>query len=124
MLCICVGDVMDAVFSVCIAMRGAVGGRVWEGCVFSHADVVCLCLVFILRQSSMLRSAWLKFVNAGRRCKRRPYGRGILQYRSHDCPVGSNECLLLFTPFCCDEGFYYLCRYVCVYIDVVNMCYM
>ena len=27
MLCVCVGDVMDVVFSVCIS--GAVGARVW-----------------------------------------------------------------------------------------------
>ena len=30
MLYICVGDVMDVFFSVCIVMRGAVGTRVWE----------------------------------------------------------------------------------------------
>ena len=30
MLCVCVAVVMDVVFSVCIVMRGAVGGRVWE----------------------------------------------------------------------------------------------
>ena len=29
MLCACVGDVMDVVFSVCIVRRGAVGARVW-----------------------------------------------------------------------------------------------
>ena len=29
MLCVCVGDVMDIVFSVCIVMHGAVGARVW-----------------------------------------------------------------------------------------------
>ena len=29
MLCVCVGDVMDVVFSVCIERRGAVGGCVW-----------------------------------------------------------------------------------------------
>ena len=29
MLCVCVGDVMAVVFSVCIAWRGAVGARVW-----------------------------------------------------------------------------------------------
>ena len=29
MLCVCVGDVMDVVFSVCIARRGVVGARVW-----------------------------------------------------------------------------------------------
>ena len=27
-------------------------------------------------------------------------GRGILQRRSHDCLIGSHECLLLFTPTC------------------------
>ena len=30
MLCVCVGDVMDVVFSVCIVRRGAVGARVGE----------------------------------------------------------------------------------------------
>ena len=29
MLCVCVGHVMDVVFSVCIVKRGAVGARVW-----------------------------------------------------------------------------------------------
>ena len=29
MLCVCVGDVMYVVFSVCIVRRGAVGARVW-----------------------------------------------------------------------------------------------
>ena len=29
MLCVCVGDVMDVVFSVCIVRRGAVGACVW-----------------------------------------------------------------------------------------------
>ena len=43
----------------------------------------------------------LQFLNAGRGCKRRPYGRGILHSRSHDCFVSSNECLLLFTTSCC-----------------------
>ena len=35
-LCVCVVDVMDVVFSVCIVRRGAVGARVWEVCVFRH----------------------------------------------------------------------------------------
>ena len=30
MLCVCVVDVMDVVFSVCIEMRGAAGARVWK----------------------------------------------------------------------------------------------
>ena len=29
MLCFCVGDVMDVVFSVCIVRRGTVGAHVW-----------------------------------------------------------------------------------------------
>ena len=29
MLCVCVGDVMDVVFSVCIVRLGAVSARVW-----------------------------------------------------------------------------------------------
>ena len=28
-VCVCVGGVMDVVFSVCIVRRGAVGARVW-----------------------------------------------------------------------------------------------
>ena len=28
-VCVCVGDVMDVVFSVYIVRRGAVGARVW-----------------------------------------------------------------------------------------------
>ena len=35
MLYVCVGDVMDVVFSVCIMTRGAVGASVWEVCVSS-----------------------------------------------------------------------------------------
>ena len=41
MFCVCVGDVMDVVFSVCIVTRGA---------------VLCLGLVCILWQFSMLHS--------------------------------------------------------------------
>ena len=37
----------------------------------------------------------LPFVNAGRGCKRRPYGRGILQSWSDNCLVGGHECLHL-----------------------------
>ena len=33
----------------------------------------------------------LQFVNAGRGCNRRPYRRGILQSRSHNCFIGSHE---------------------------------
>ena len=30
MVYVCVGDVMDVVFSVCIVRRAAVGARVWK----------------------------------------------------------------------------------------------
>ena len=59
MLCVCVGDVMDVVFSVCIVRHGAVGACVWGVSVFRHADAICVCLVFILWQFSMLHSARL-----------------------------------------------------------------
>ena len=39
---------IDVVFSVCIATRGAVGARVLEVGVFCHADVAFLCLVCIM----------------------------------------------------------------------------
>ena len=54
---VCVVDVMDVVYSVCIVRRVAVGARVWEVWVFRHTDIVCLCLVCILWQFSMLHSA-------------------------------------------------------------------
>ena len=30
MVCVCVGDVMDVEFYVCIVRRGPVGARIWE----------------------------------------------------------------------------------------------
>ena len=57
MVYVCVRGVMDVVFSVCIVTYGAVGVYVWEIWVFRHVDVVCLCLVCILCQFSMLHSA-------------------------------------------------------------------
>ena len=113
MLCVCVGDVRDVVFSVCIVRRGAVGARVWEVCVFRHAYVVCLCASCGSSQWCVLHD--LQFVNVGRGCKRRPYGRGILQSRSHSCLVGSHERLFLLTSSCCSGCLYELYRFVCVY---------
>ena len=93
----------------CIVTRGAIGARVWEVWVCRHADVLCVCLVYILWQFSMLHSACLlQFVNAGQVCKKRPYGRGILQSQSHDCIIGRHECLLLFTPSCWCKCVYHL----------------
>ena len=60
----------------------------------------------------------LQFVNNGRGCKRRPYERGILQIRSHDCLVGSHEC-----PFCLPHpvavsGFI-ICRGLCACTEML-----
>ena len=101
MLCLCRG--CDGCCVFCL-YSVAVGARVWEGSVFRHADVVSLCASCGSSQYCVLHD--LQFVNAGRGCKRRPYGRGILQSRSHNHFVGSHECLLLFTPSCCSECFY------------------
>ena len=57
MLYVCVGDVMDVEFYICIMRRGTVGAHVCEMCVFHHANVVCFCFVCILWQSPMMRSA-------------------------------------------------------------------
>ena len=48
---------MDVVFSVCIVRPGAAGARAWDVGVLRHAGVVCLCLVCVLWQFSMLHSA-------------------------------------------------------------------
>ena len=48
----------------------------------------------------------LQFVNASRGCNMRPYRRGIFQSRSHNCFIGSHECLLLFIPSCYSKCFY------------------
>ena len=43
MLCVCVGDVMDVVFSVCIVRRGAVGARG----IGSVSVSSCRCCMFV-----------------------------------------------------------------------------
>ena len=78
--------------------------------------VCSLCASCVSCQCCILHD--LQFVNAGRGCKRRPYGRGILHSRSHDCLIDSHECLFLFTPSCCCEYFYNLCA--C--IEMLGMC--
>ena len=87
MLYVCVRSVMDVVFYVCIVTRGAVGDPVWEVSVSS-----CRCCMLV---SCVHPVAVLNFVSAGRGCKRLPYGRVILQSWTHDCLIGSHECLLL-----------------------------
>ena len=102
MLYVSVRDVM--VFSVRIVTRGAVCARVCMSVVMQMLYVCVLCVSCGSSQCCILQG--LQF--AGRGCKRRPYGRCILQRCSHDCLIGSHECLLLFIPSCSFEYFYHL----------------
>ena len=113
---------MDVVFSVCIVKRGAIGARAWKcECFVMQMVYFCvLCASCGSYQCCVLHD--LQLVNAGRGCKRRPYGRTILQSRSHNWFVGNHECILMFTPSCFSECFYDLLRFVCVYLDVVDEC--
>ena len=54
----------------------------------------------------------LQFVNDGRECKRRPYARGILQGRSHDCLIGS----------CLPHSVAVSAFIICSGLSVVNVC--
>ena len=47
MLCVCVEDVMDVVFSVCIVRRKAVGAPLWGVRVFCHAYGVCVFVSYV-----------------------------------------------------------------------------
>ena len=86
----------------------------WKcSCMGSMSVSSCRCCMFVscVHPVAVLNAAFFmtfRLLNAGRGCKRGPYETGILQSRSHDCIVGSHECLLLFTPFCSGECFYYL----------------
>ena len=59
----------------------------YECFVLQMLYICVLCASYGSSQCYILR--YLQFVNAGRGCKRRPYGRGIRQSRSHDCLKGS-----------------------------------
>ena len=60
----------------------------------------------------------LQFVNAGRACKKQPYGRGIIQSLSHDCLIGSHEfsfCL----PHPVAVSAFIICSGVCVCNEIL-----
>ena len=66
MLCVCVADMMDVVFSVCNVRRGAVGACEWEVCFVMQLLYVCvLCASCVSSQCCVLHD--LQFVDAGRR---------------------------------------------------------
>ena len=64
----------------------------------------------------------LQFLNAGRGCNGRPYSRGILQSRSHNCFIGSHECLLLFLPHPVAVSAFMICRGLCACTEMLWMC--
>ena len=64
----------------------------------------------------------LQFVIAGYGYKCRPYRIGILQSRSHNCFLGSHECLLLFTSSCCSEYFYDLWVWLYIFLGCTCAC--
>ena len=72
-------------------------------CFVMQMNACVLCASYGSSQCCVLHD--LQFVNAGRACKRRPYGRGILQRLSHNCLVGCHEYVLLFTPSYCSDCF-------------------
>ena len=90
MLCVCVVDVMDVVFSVCIVRRGAVGARVWEVCVFRHVDVVsCVHPVAVLNAAVCITCS-LIIMSFGSKVRPRTFGcvaRGgaLLGFLGPDC---------------------------------------
>ena len=62
----------------------------------------------------------LPFVNAGRGCERRPYGRGILRSWSHNGLLGSHECLCLPHPVAVSA--FKICRGLCACTEMLWMC--
>ena len=99
MLYVCVRGVLDVVFSVCILTRGVYRCSCMGKYECFVMQILYGCILCASRGSSQCGILHdLQFVNAGRGCKRRPYGRGVLQRRSHDCLIGRNKCILLFNP--------------------------
>ena len=102
MLYVCVRNVMDVVFYVCIVWHGVVCA-----CVGSVSVSSCRCCMFVpcVHPVAVFNAAFCMTCSLLIRVED---ARGILQSRSHDCLLGSHEYLLLFTPSCCGECFYYL----------------
>ena len=63
----------------------------------------------------------LHFTNADPACKRRPYGKGIFESRSHNCFVCNHECLLLFTHPVALSAFI-ICSGLCVCTEMLWLC--
>ena len=118
MLYVCVRGVMDVVLCLyCDAWNCR------RSCMGSMSISSCICCMSVSCVHPVASSQCcilhdFQFVNAGRGCKRRLYGRGILQSWYHDCLIGSHEGLLLFTKSYCGVfifiNFIIDCRCLCV----------
>ena len=85
---------------------------------FRHVDVCVLCASCGSSQYCILHD--LQFVDAGRECKRLPYGSGTLQSLSHDCFIGSHECLRFPHPVA--VSVFMICRCLCACTEMLWMC--
>ena len=89
-------------------------------CFVMHMLYVCvLCASCGSSQCCVLHD--LEFVNAGHRCKRRPYGRGIIHSWSHNCLVDSHDCLLQL-PHPVAMRAFMICRSFCACTEMLWMC--
>ena len=61
----------------------------------------------------------LLFVNAGRGCKRRQYGRCILQSRSYDCLIGGKS-VSFFLPHPVVVMAFIICSGMCAFTEMLN----
>ena len=98
MWCLCGFSWRD---DVCVLQRGYSGDGDVCGCRCSCMGSIsvssCRCCMFVYCVYPVAVLHDLHFVNAGRGCKRQPYGRGILQSRSHD----NSQCVWVWFLFCC-----------------------
>ena len=97
MLCVCVVDVMDVVFSVCIVMRGAACRC---SCMGSVSVSSCRCCMFVscVHPVAVLNAAF---------CMTCTLVMLVEDARGdHMKEAYSRAGLLLFTPSCCSECFY------------------
>ena len=94
--------------------RGAAGARIWE---VMHMLYVCvMCASCGSPQCCVLHD--LQFVNADRGCKRQPCRRDTLQSLSHDCLIGSHECLFYFHHAVAVSDFI-ICRGLCTSTEML-----
>ena len=99
-VCLCSG--CDGCCLLCLNCASVLGNVTVLSCRYIMF-VFCVHAVAVLNAALCMSCSLLMLVKDA---KRPPYGRGILQRRSHDCLVGSHGCLLLFATCCCIECFF------------------